>query len=126
MASSYTHTTALKIYAAIAASGENGVDLEQLNHATGLKKNTLCTYGRWLLEDGAIELQLVHSNAANRPLKNLYFAVQEPRPKLTETERLKLIVEKLGPCRVKPEPKRSTIQSAIRDAILIALGKDCF
>lgn len=127
MASSYTHTTALKIYAAIAAS--NGVDIEQLHHQTGLAKNTLVTYGRIMADEGAIEIQAIRSDSTNRPLKNLYLGIREPRPRLTDAERLKLIIEKLEPFEPMHRPPKwdaefkGRIQYAIRDAIAIALGK---
>jgi len=123
MTSSYTHQTALKIYVAIAASGDNGIDIAQLHQATGLAKNTLISYGRAMADEGAILIQSIHSDAVNRPLKNLYLSVREPRPRLTEAERLKLIVEKLEPFEPRHHPeteKWDAVQYAVRDALLIA------
>lgn len=121
MVSSYTHTTALKIYAAIADSGKSGVGVEQLANATKLAENTLRTYARWLEDDGAIAIEGVHSNAQNRSLKNLYLAIREPRIRVSEQERLKQITELLMPYSKHPKSWDKAYKSEIIEAIKKAI-----
>lgn len=133
MVSTYVHDTALKVYATIAAAGANGVDFEQLrarltspHSEDGLMAgNTIRTYARWLQEDGAIDIQTTHSEANNRPLKNLYIAIREPRPRLTEADRLRLIAGILEPFSRHPKSwdkgHKSEIIYAIREAIRLTL-----
>jgi len=136
MTSNYNHSIALKIYEAIAQS-KNGLDLEQLQARIPSPKkrgqrmalNTLRSYCRWLKEDGAIEIGGIHSDAANRPVKNLYIAIREPQPRLTDAEKLKQIIELLEPYTPQHRPDKwdagykANIQYAILDAVSIALGK---
>lgn len=125
MVSTYVHSTALKVYATIAQAGETGVDAEQLIAKSQLASNTVRTYARWLQEDGAIEIQAIHSDANNRPLKNLYVAVREPRPRLGDRERLRLIAEKLEPFSRHPKAwdkgYKGEIIHAIQEAIQLTL-----
>lgn len=125
MASAYTHATALRIYAAIAASGENGVDIDQLQQATGLAGNTLRTYARWLEDDGAIEIAEVHSEALNRPLKNLYLAIRQPQPRLTDAERFRQIIEILEPFSREPKSYDIKWKTELRIAIEKAIRLAC-
>ena len=125
MTSSYTHATALRVYAAIAASGKNGVDVEQLQKATKLAGNTVRTYARWLEEDQAISIEGTNSNAQNRPLKNLYIAIREPRVRLSEQSRLRQVVKLLTPYSRHPQSwdkaYKANVMEAIQQAILAAV-----
>jgi len=97
MTSAYTHQTATRIYEAIASSQNNGMDVEQVAAAAGLAVNTVRTYGRWLEDDGSIEIQEIHSTASNRPLKNIYFAVEPPEMRYTDRQKLEAIAVLLEP-----------------------------
>ena len=101
MANRYIHATALKVYAAIAASGDHGLDAEQLVQATGYARNTITSYGRWLKADQSIKIYGIQSDARNRALKNLYVAVREPRPQLNDVEKLRKIADTLEPYRYR-------------------------
>lgn len=124
MTSTYTHATALKIYTAIAAAGENGVDVDQLMKATDLAGNTIRSYARWLEQDGAIAIEAISSDAQNKPLKNLYLAIREPRVRLSERDKLKQVVELLTPYSRHPKTwdkaTKANIIEAIQKAILAA------
>jgi DNA-binding transcriptional regulator YhcF (GntR family) len=97
MTSAYTHQTAIRIYEAIASSQNNGMDVEQVAAAAGLAMNTVRTYCRWLEKDGSIEIKEINSTAINRPLKNLYFAIQPPEARHTDQQRLEAIATLLEP-----------------------------
>lgn len=124
MASSYTHTTALKIYRAIAKAGDRGVDIIQLQKATSLAENTLRTYARWLQKDGAISITEINSKAKNRTLKNLYRAIREPNPQVSEQQRLRRITALLEPFSENPKVwdknYKGEVVAAIQEAIRIA------
>lgn len=115
MASSYTHTTAIAIYKAIASSGENGVDIHQLTKRAGLAGNTVRTYCRVMEQDGAIAIISTQSPAPNRPLMNLYVAVREPLPRLSERERLISIAETLQS--VSAKSSKAEMMTAIQEVI---------
>ena len=125
MTSAYTHTTALKIYTAIADSGDRGVDIEQLVSATKLAMNTVRTYARWLEKDGAIEIAGINSDALNRPIKNLYLALREPRVRLSDREKLQRIAVFLEPFSKHPaswdKGYKGEIVYAIQQAIRLAI-----
>jgi len=123
MTSAYTHKTAVRIYEAIASSQNNGMDVEQVAVRAGLAVNTVRTYGRWLEDDGSIEIQEIHSTASNRPLKNIYFAVQPPEAKHSDREKLEAIATLLLPyADAQKKANKGEIVSVMQRALSIALG----
>lgn len=120
MASSYTHTTAIAIYQAIASSGKDGINIHQLTDLTGLAKNTVRTYCKVMEADGAIAILSTQSPAPNRPLMNLYVAVHEPLPRLSEYERLVRIAATLKG--ISAKNSKAEMMTAIQQAIQITQG----
>jgi len=123
MTSAYTHKTAVRIYEAIASSQNNGMDVEQVAAAAALAMNTVRTYCRWLEKDGSIEIKEINSAAINRPLKNIYFAIQPPEARYTDRQKLEAIAALL--LSYGDSPKRANkgeIVSVMQQALSIALG----
>jgi len=123
MTSAYTHQTAIRIYEAIASSHDNGMDVEQVAAAAGLAVNTVRTYGRCLQADGSIQIREIYSTASNRPLKNIYFAIQPPEVKYSDREKLKAIATLLLPYADAPKKaNKGEIMSVMQQALSIALS----
>jgi len=123
MTSAYTHQTAIRIYEAIASSQNNGMDVEQVAAAAALAMNTVRTYCRWLEKDGSIEIKEINSAAINRPLKNIYFAIQPPEARYTDQQKLEAIATLLLPYADAPKrANKGEIVSVMQQALSIALG----
>jgi len=123
MTSAYTHQTAIRIYEAIASSQNNGMDVEQVAAAAALAMNTVRTYCRWLEKDGSIEIKEINSAAINRPLKNIYFAIQPPEARYTDRQKLEAIATLLLPyADAQKKANKGEIVSVMQRALSIALG----
>jgi len=123
MTSAYTHQTAIRIYEAIASSQNNGMDVEQVAAAAALAMNTVRTYCRWLEKDGSIEIKEINSAAINRPLKNIYFAIQPPEARYTDRQKLEAIAALLLPYGDAPKrANKGEIVSVMQQALSIALS----
>lgn len=141
MTSYYTHDTAIAIYTGIASFGAAGADIDELidklrslypdrkgNCARdGFAGNTIRTYCRWMEGQGSVSISGVNSEARNRPVKNLYVAIQRPPgPSLSELQRLLAIAALLESCVSNPKTTKTEMASIMQQALRVAKNKTEF